>query len=162
MRYKHPFSPVIFDDSEFLILGTFPSIKSFENDFYYSHPKNQFWKILFTVFDEYAIDKNDKINFLKKHKIALWDIVESCERKNSSDANLKNIKVHDLKELKERYKKIKTIAFTGKKALYFYEKYHIELDDINICYLPSPSPAYAVMGISEKTEIYKKCLLDLR
>ena len=66
----HPFKPIIFEDSEILILGTFPSIKSFENEFYYGHPKNQFWNILSIIFDDKKPNTiEEKIKFLKKHKI---------------------------------------------------------------------------------------------
>ena len=74
----HPFKPVVFEDSKILILGTFPSIKSFENNFYYSHPKNQFWDILANIFNEKKPKTiKEKIAFLKKYKIALWDSI--CE-----------------------------------------------------------------------------------
>ena len=150
----HPFKALIHKDSEVLILGTFPSLKSFDNDFYYSHPKNQFWGILSDIFNEVAVTQVERKQLLKNNKIALWDIVKSCERKNSSDSNLKNVKVHDLNLLIEDYKNIKAILFTGKKSLYFYEKYHKSMDKI-IEYLPSPSPAYASLSKEEKTKIYK-------
>lgn len=158
MRYTHPFEPIINDDSEILILGTFPSIKSFENEFYYSNPKNQFWSILSEIFNENLNTKEARISFLKKYKIALWDIVESCERKNSSDSNLKDVKVHDLEKLTKKYKKIKKIMFTSKKALYFYEKKHKKLN-IEVFYLPSPSPAYAAIKKEDKIEIYRDILI---
>jgi len=157
MRYTHPFKAIINNDSVILILGTFPSIKSFENNFYYSHPKNQFWSILSTIFNEILITEKERINFLKKYKIALWDIVESCNRENSSDSNLKEVKVHDLSKLIKTYKNIKVIAFTSKKALYFYEKYHEKIN-IPVVYLPSPSPAYAAMKIEDKIEAYRDIL----
>jgi TDG/mug DNA glycosylase family protein len=79
---KH-FGAVIFDNSEILILGTFPSIKSFENSFYYSHPKNQFWDILAIIYNDKKPDTiQEKISFLKKHKIALWDSICECKRKD--------------------------------------------------------------------------------
>ena len=74
-RYKHPFDPIIFDDSKVLVLGTFPSIVSFENDFYYAHRRNQFWRLLGDIFKMPTDTKEERIALLKKHKIALWDII---------------------------------------------------------------------------------------
>ena len=156
----HPFEPIIFDDSKVLILGTFPSIRSFENNFYYAHPRNQFWNILSKVFN-YDIDtREDKIKLLKKHKIALWDIIKECERVNSSDTNLNNITPNDIKGLLNSYPNIKYIAFTSKTAQKIYNH---EFKDLNVknFYLPSPSPAYARMSFDKKFEIYKNIFIDL-
>jgi hypoxanthine-DNA glycosylase len=156
-RYEHPFKPIIYENSQILILGTFPSIKSFKNNFYYSNPKNQFWKIMSEIFNENFNSENEKIDFLKRKKIALWDIVKSCERKNSSDSNLKNIKPNDIPNLIKTYKNIKLLAFTSKKAVHLYKKFYPDLN-IETIYLPSPSPAYASMNLNEKIKIYKKIL----
>jgi hypoxanthine-DNA glycosylase len=158
MKESHPFKPLIEKDSRILILGTFPSLKSFENNFYYSHPKNQFWPILSNIFNVNANTQSQRIELLKNEKIALWDIVKSCERKNSSDSNLKNVEVHDLNDLIKNYPNIKAILFTSKKALYFYQKYHKKINNIIINYLPSPSTAYASMTQIEKAEIYRNIL----
>jgi len=150
MKEYHPFEPIIFDDSEILILGTFPSIKSFENNFYYSHPRNQFWPLLEAVFGEKS---DDKIAFLKKHKIALWDMVKGASRTNSLDSNLKNIELNDIKSLLKNYPNIKIIAFTSKTAEKLFKKLNI---DFSTAYLPSPSPAYAKMNFQEKLQKYRE------
>ena len=99
-HFNHPFKPFVNQNSKFLILGTFPSIKSFENNFYYAHPKNQFWKLLSSIFNVNIPNTiEDKKIFLEKYNIALWDIVKSCKRKNSLDSNLKDIKVNDIEKL---------------------------------------------------------------
>jgi len=157
-KLSHPFEPFINETSEMLILGTFPSIKSIENDFYYSHPQNQFWKILAEVFNDKTPTTNDeKKAFLKKHKIALWDTVCKCERKenNSKDSNLKILKPCDIKALLQKYPKIKKIALTSKTAQKVFDKY---FKDLNAIYLPSPSPLYASMKLNEKVKIWKKLL----
>ena len=153
-RYTHPFKPIIFDDSETLVLGTFPSIVSFENNFYYAHKRNQFWKLLGDIFKMPTGTKEERIALLKKHKIALWDIVASCERENSSDTNLKNVKLNDIPALLAAYPNIERIAFTGKKAQQLYNKLYKNLP-IKTFLLPSPSPAYAAMRYEEKLERYK-------
>jgi len=150
MKEYHPFEPIIFDDSEILILGTFPSIKSFENNFYYSHLRNQFWPLLEAVFGEKS---DDKIGFLKKHKIALWDMVKGASRTNSLDSNLKNIELNDIKSLLKNYPNIKIIAFTSKTAEKLFKKLNI---DFSTAYLPSPSPAYAKMNFQEKLQKYRE------
>ena len=158
---QHPFKPIIFKNSKILILGTFPSLKSFENSFYYAHPKNQFWKILREI-SGYPINNRDqKIWLIKELNLALWDIVASCNRENSSDNNLKDIKVNDIKSLLKEYPNIKQIAFTSRLAQKLYNREFKDLD-IDTFYLPSPSPAYAAMSFEDKCRIYKKKLLIKR
>ena len=155
---KHPFKPIVFKDSEILILGSFPSIKSFENSFYYAHPKNQFWKILSQI-SKYPINNKDqKIWLLKELKLALWDVVASCSRQNSLDSNLKDIVPNDIRSFLKEHQSIKKIAFTSKLAQKIFNK---EFKDITLeqFYLPSPSPAYAAMSFEEKCKIYKERLL---
>ena len=154
----HPFEPFIPVDAEVLILGSFPSIKSFEDNFYYAHLQNQFWRLLAAVYDE-AIPKSieEKKNFLQKHKIALWDMVQSCERENSLDSNLKNIKVNDIEGFLDKHATIQKICFTGKTSQKIYDKNFSHLD-IPTYYLPSSSPAYRAMKFDEKVEVYRSVL----
>ena len=154
-RYKHPFDPIVFDDSHTLVLGTFPSIVSFENDFYYAHKRNQFWRLLGEIYSMPTGTKNERVALLKKHKIALWDIVATCERQNSSDTNLKNIELNDIPSLLTSYPAINQIAFTGKKAQQLYNKLYKNLP-IKTYLLPSPSPAYAAMSYEEKLLRYRE------
>ncbi|SMC09420.1 DNA-deoxyinosine glycosylase [Nitratiruptor tergarcus] len=151
---QHPFEPIIDKNSKVLILGSFPSIKSFENSFYYGHPQNQFWKILATLFDEKTPQTiEEKISFLKKHHIALWDMVRSCKRENSLDTSLKDIEVNDIEKLLHQYPNIKAIFFTGKKAQKLFSKYFSHLS-IPTFYLPSPSPAYRKMILQQKVQAW--------
>ena len=161
MALAHPFDPIIDKDSKVLILGTFPSVKSFENSFYYSHPKNQFWKLLSRLFDE-AEPKSieEKIAFLHRHHIALWDMVKACERANSLDTSLKNIEVNDIAALLQKYPNIKVLFFTGRKAEALYKKHFSSLSYPNF-YLPSPSPAMQRITFEEKLQKWSfltKCL----
>jgi len=153
----HPFEPIIDKSSKILILGTFPSIKSFENSFYYSHPRNQFFSLLADTFDEKRPNSIDeKISLLKKHNIALWDVVKGANRKNSLDSSLKDIELNDIKSLLDKYPNIKLIAFTSKTAEKLFKKLNINFPT---AYLPSPSPAYAKMKYEDKLKVYKKILL---
>ncbi|NPA82137.1 MAG: DNA-deoxyinosine glycosylase [Epsilonproteobacteria bacterium] len=158
MRYYHPFEPVVFEDSKILILGSFPSIKSFEDNFYYAHPKNQFWPILSEIFSMPADTKEQKIELLKKNKIALWDSAKSCEREGSSlDSNLKNCEVNDFRSFLIKYPNIKAIFFTGRKAEALFKK-HFKDISLPLILLPSPSPAYAVMKKEDKLKRYRELL----
>ncbi len=157
-KITHPFRPIIENNSNTLILGSFPSINSFKNSFYYAHKRNQFWKILSNIYNKKIETKAEKITLLRENKIALWDIIKSCQRKNSSDANLNDIEINDIEALLKNYKNIKTIFFTSKTAEKLFKKYFNYLD-IKIEYLPSPSPAYASMSFEEKVKIYKEKLL---
>ncbi len=152
MALAHPFKPLIDQNSKVLILGSFPSIKSFENSFYYGHPQNQFWKILATVFDEDVPRTiEEKKAFLQKHHIALWDMVGQCERENSLDSSLQNIQLNDIEGILANYPNIEAIFFTGKKAQSLYRRHFSHLA-IPTYYLPSPSPAYRAMSLAQKVQ----------
>ena len=158
MEY-HPFKPIIFSDSKILILGSFPSLKSFEYGFYYAHPRNQFWSLLAEVFGEEISTKQAKTALCKKHHIALFDCAKSLKRDigNSSDTNLKDIEANDFKKLLSDYPNIETILFTGKKAEAIFNKSYKELS-IKKALLPSPSPAYASMSFEKKLQKYRELL----
>jgi len=156
-KLVHPFNPIVFQDSKILILGSFPSIDSFNNSFYYGHKRNQFWKILSSI-TNYPINNQDqKIWLLKRSKIALWDMVKECNRENSLDNSLEDIEVNDIASFIEEYPTIKKVAFTGRLAENLY-KIHFDYLDIETIYLPSPSSAYARMSLKNKIEIYSSRL----
>ncbi len=153
----HPFNPIVFKDSQILILGSFPSIKSFENGFYYANPQNQFWKIMSTITKYPINNKDQKIWLLKEKKIALWDMIKSCSRENSLDSSIENEDINDIAKFLESYPEIKKIAFTGKKSQAIFE-YHFGYMEIERYYLPSPSSAYAKMTFEQKIQKYKELL----
>ncbi|MDH5464843.1 MAG: DNA-deoxyinosine glycosylase, partial [Thiovulaceae bacterium] len=154
---KHPFEPLLTPFSQFLVLGTFPSIKSFENNFYYAHPRNQFWKILASIFDTKLETTEMKRQFCETKKIALWDVFAQAQRSsnNSSDTNLKETRVNDISKLVQEYPHIKELFFTSKKAYNVFQK-HFHDFPLKQTLLPSPSPAYALLSFEKKVEIYKK------
>lgn len=85
------FPPIVDSNSRILILGSIPGVKSLEKQQYYGHPQNKFWKIIFELLNEdFTGDYGEKIRMLKKHRIALWDVIDSCERKGSLDSEIKN------------------------------------------------------------------------
>ncbi len=96
MKIVHPLKPIYNKESKILILGSFPSVKSRENNFYYAHSQNQFWPIMSDLFKETI---NNKEEFLLNHHIALFDVIKSCDIKGSSDQTIKNVKVNDIKSI---------------------------------------------------------------
>jgi TDG/mug DNA glycosylase family protein len=153
----HPFKPVIFKDTQILILGSFPSIQSFEKKFYYAHPRNQFWKILESVTTYPVNNRDQKVWLLKECKFGLWDMVKVCSRENSLDSSLENEEVNDLATFLDEHPSINKLAFTGKKAEALF-KTHFSHLTIETVYLPSPSAAYAKMTFEQKVAEYKKQL----
>ena len=96
-HHTHTFPIFINEDSEILILGSFPSVKSRENMFYYAHPQNRFFKVLSVLFnEEYSLDLTKRKDMLKKHKIALYDVIEECDIEGSADSSIKNVKQIDI------------------------------------------------------------------
>ena len=149
MKVVHPLKPVYNSESKVLILGSFPSIKSRENNFYYGNPKNRFWSTLEKVFKEDIGSSNqDREKFLLTHKIALFDVVYSCNITASSDSSIKDVIPNDIKKIVDE-SKIEAIFTTGTKAYSLYNKYLLKDVGIEGFKLPSPSPANCKRGIEE-------------
>ena len=145
----HPLEPIYDKDSEVLILGTMPSLKSREERFYYAHPKNRFWKTLSRVFEcEIGDSKEEKIKFLLEHKIALFDVLKSCDIEASSDSSIKNPVPNDLTLILKK-SKIQYIFTTGKTAYKLYQKLIYPKTGIESICLPSTSPANCPKDIED-------------
>lgn len=139
------FPPVISKDSNILILGSVPGIKSLEMQEYYAHPQNKFWRILFELFNEdYTTDYAEKIDLLKKNKIAVWDVIDSCERKGSLDNEIKNENHHNILQLLDDFPSIKVIFCNGQKSFKTLGKILPDDPKIPVFVLPSTSPAYTI------------------
>lgn len=147
---KHTIAPFYNKNSEILILGSFPSVASRKEGFYYAHPKNRFWKVLSNIFNEEIIDKKA---FLDKHHIALFDVCASCEIKGSSDASIKKVIPNDLTDILNTAK-IKIIILNGSTASKLYKKYMTDIP-IEAITLPSTSPANAKFSLEMLTNYYK-------
>ncbi len=151
MKQVHTIEPIFDENSKVLILGSFPSIASRNAMMYYSHPQNRFWKVMHILFNEEITDKKE---FVLKHKIALWDVIDSCDINGSSDASIKNIKVNDLNLILNKAKICK-IFVLGKKALELYNKYILPVINIEAVLLPSTSPANASKSLDDLVKEYK-------
>ena len=149
------FPPFVHDDSQMLILGSVPGAKSLQMQQYYAHPQNQFWRILFHLFDkEFSEDYESRINLLKDNKVAIWDVIESCERKGSSDAEIKDEIDNNIAGLIEDHPSIRVIFCNGQKSYKNLLKILGKDFKIPIVCLPSTSPLHTVR-FEEKLESWK-------
>ena len=139
----HPFDPINDEDSRILILGTFPSVKSREVQFYYGHPRNRFWKTLAIILQaDFPQTVEEKIQFLKTHHIALWDTCAACDIDGSADATIRRTVPNDIRPILKTAD-IRAIFCGGKTAGGLYEKHIFPQTGIPAIVLPSTSPANA-------------------
>ena len=158
MRASHEFPPVFDKSSEILILGSFPSVKSRQESFFYANHQNRFWKLMAQLLNESTPkDTKDKIVMLKKHKIALWDVIESCDIVGSSDSSISNVVPVDISQILSRANIIKVYA-NGGKAFELYNKYLYPKTQLEITKLPSTSPANAGYSFDKLLSEWKKIL----
>lgn len=137
----HPFEPYYDSASKILILGTMPSPKSREVQFYYGHPQNRFWKILADIFNEPILSDLDmKKKFLREHHIALWDVFASCEIHGADDASIRNAVPNDLSRILDHCQ-IRAVFTNGQKASSAFKKYFLPKISLPWHALPSTSPA---------------------
>lgn len=160
-KVKHPFPPLYDENSQILILGSFPSVKSREVKFFYGHPQNRFWKVVANVFDEKIPETiEDKKSLILKNHLALWDVISECEITGSSDASIKNAKANDIsKILKDS--SIKKIIVNGKTAERLYIKYIEPVTGIKAVVMPSTSPANAAWSLDRLIEAWADELIIL-
>lgn len=125
-----------------LILGTMPGVKSLQLNQYYGHGGNSFWKIMFALFNEvFSADYSERKNLLIKNNIALWDVLQACEREGSSDNAILKEESNDFKSFFEQHTEIKLIAFNGKNAREYFNFHSNFKPNIEYITLPSTSPA---------------------
>lgn len=157
----HPIAPLVPEGACILILGSFPSVKSREDGFYYAHPQNRFWRLLPRLFkEEEPGSREEKIQFLQRHKIALWDVIASCEIHGSSDASITNVVPNDLTPILQK-EKIKAVFCNGKTSWNLYKKYQEPVLHLSATALPSTSPANASFTLERLQEAWKAILAIL-
>lgn len=159
-RQTHEFGPYFNEDSEILILGSFPSVKSREQQFYYGHPQNRFWPVLAAVFGEEAPETiEEKKALLRRHRIALWDVIESCDIAGSADSSIRNAAVNDLSEVVPKTN-VRRILVNGAAAYRLFEKHMApQAEALGIrredCIkMPSTSPANAAWSAARLTAVW--------
>lgn len=149
----HNISPFYRNDSTVLILGSFPSVKSREEQFFYAYRHNRFWKVIAEVYgDEAPSDREEKTDFLERNRIALWDVIGSCDIKGSSDSSIKNVVPNDISLITENAP-IRAVFLNGGTSYGYYVKYlkdrHPLLKAVK---LPSTSPANARFSLEKLIE----------
>ena len=153
---SHDFEPVFDENSKVLKLGTFPSVKSRENQFYYGHPQNRFWKVIAGLTEsEVPQTIEEKKKLLLEHGIAIWDVIESCDIIGSSDSSIKNVVPADIERVVAN-SKIQNIYANGGTAKKLYEKYSQKKTGREIIGLPSTSPANAAYSLERLLECWQE------
>lgn len=164
---SHPIPPVWNSESKVFILGTMPSPKSREAGFFYMHPQNRFWNVMAEVFGEsfkYSNNSPDhtatiaeRRNFLLRHNLAMWDVLESCEITGAADSSIKNAIPNDFTKILEN-SQIHHIICTGKTAYNLWQKNcaakYEPRYNLTVHCLPSTSPANAQWSKERLVEEY--------
>ena len=157
---EHTFEPVFDEHSEVLILGSFLSVKSREEGFYYGHPQNRFWKLLARLTEEPVPETiEEKKAMLLKHHIALWDVVHSCDIVGSSDSSIKNVVPCEFNRILS-VSPIRQICANGTKAWQLYHKYCEKETGREAVKLPSTSPANAIFTLDRLATVWKEEIFE--
>lgn len=155
-RVAHTFAPVWDGHSRVLILGSLPSVKSREQGFYYGHPQNRFWKVLAAVTgEEVSKTIEQKKDFLMRQRIALWDVIASCEISGSSDSSIRGVAPADVAGLLQM-SAIRKVFVNGAKAGQLYDRYILPDSGIPAVRLPSTSPANAAWSFERLLTQWQK------
>lgn len=161
IEVTHTFPPIFDKNSRLLILGTVPSVKSRENDFYYGHPRNRFWPLLaFLCEEEMPNTKEEKTKMLLCHGIGLYDVVERCTITGSSDSSIRDVVPVDLTPILAQTGNISIFA-NGGTAAKLYKKFLYPKTGIEAVLLPSTSPANAAWSMERLREAWGAALLPL-
>ncbi len=153
-REIHPIPPLYDKDSRILILGSFPSVKSREAGFFYGHPQNRFWKVLAGIFgDKVPATIPEKREFLLRNRVAVWDVIASCEITGSSDASIRNVEPNEIGVILE-HAAIEKIYVNGKTAEKLYNRYILPKTGRKAVVLPSTSPANAAWKLERLIETW--------
>lgn len=155
----HNIPPVYDKNSKILILGSFPSVKSREEKFFYGHAQNRFWKVIASVFkSDVPHTVEEKRRFLISNCIAVWDVIESCEITGSADSSIKNVRPNDINKIIHETN-VSQIFVNGKTAEKYYKKYISASVGKNAVCLPSTSPANAAWTLDKLIEEWRRLIL---
>lgn len=147
MKQVHPIPPLYSENSRVLVLGSFPSVKSREQGFFYGHPQNRFWRVTAAVLGcSVPQTVEEKRKFILDNRLALWDVIAECEITGSSDSSIKNVVPNDIKRILAAAD-IKAVFVNGRTAEKYYIKYTEPVTGIKAVCLPSTSPANAAWSL---------------
>lgn len=148
-------------DAKILILGTMPGAQSLALNEYYGNPRNHFWKLLFTHFNEtHSTDYQTKKDLILNNNIALWDVLQACEREGSLDSNILKEIPNDFDTFLNHHPYITHIFFNGQQAAKFFKKYVTVNNNYTLVTLPSTSPANAGTPFEKKLTAWQQLLLE--
>ena len=154
----HPFPPLYDEHSRILILGSFPSVKSREQMFFYGHPQNRFWRVLAAVLGgETPQSIPEKRAMLLSHFVALWDSIARCEIEGSSDASITGVVPNDLSPIFAAAD-IRQVFCNGRKSHEMYRRYLEPVYGRTAICLPSTSPANAAWSLERLTGAWRDAL----
>lgn len=160
MHISHTFEPVYNENSRILILGSFPSVKSREQGFYYGHPQNRFWKVVAAICKaEVPETIDEKKAVLLNNSIAVWDVIDSCDIKGSSDSSIRNVIPADIAGLLKKTN-IRAVFANGRTAGKLYEKYIEAKTGLRARVLPSTSPANAASSLDKLIETWSEAISE--
>lgn len=153
-QVTQPFVPVYDENSRILILGSLPSVKSREQGFYYGHARNRFWPMLVAVYGE-AVPESipEKKALLLRHGLAVYDVIESCEIKGSSDSSIRGVKAADLRAIVDT-SRIERILANGRTAAKYFKAFQPAAYQRLLIELPSTSPANAAFSLEKLVRIW--------
>lgn len=158
--FEHNIPPLFDSRSETLILGSFPSVKSREQAFYYGHPQNRFWRVLSVLLNSpLPVTVSEKKRMLLNNRIALWDVIAVCDVEGSSDSSIKNVTANDVAGLLAN-SNILRIFVNGGRAGELYDRYLLNITGIPAVVLPSTSPANAKFSLGALAEAWKPVVCD--
>lgn len=157
-NFVHPVPPLYNENSKTLILGSFPSVKSREVQFFYGHPQNRFWRLLARLFDEELPQTaEEKKELVLRHNLALWDVIHSCTVTGSSDSSIKDVVPNDISVILQN-SKVDRIFANGATAFKLYNKYILPQTNIEAVKLPSTSPANAMFSLDRLEKEWQKII----
>ena len=152
----HTIPPVFDRHSRILILGSFPSVQSRQGQFFYHHPRNRFWAVLARVLGEAQPETvEEKRAFLLRNRLAVWDVIASCEIQGSNDSSIRNVVPNDLNRILKAAP-IEQILVNGRTAEKLYQKYCQKQTGRPALAMPSTSPANAAWSLERLTEAWER------
>lgn len=158
MPAEHPFPPVFDDRSRILILGSYPSVKSRQEGFFYGHPQNRFWPMVAAIFSEpVPVSVDEKKALLLRHGLALWDVIAACDITGSSDASIRNAVPVNIARI-TNCAPIERVICNGATAGRLYHKHLLPVTGMEAVVLPSTSPANAAWRMPALVDVWGQAL----
>ena len=155
---EHPFPPVAGPDSRVLILGSFPSVRSREEGFFYGPPRNRFWPLMAALYGEETPQTiPERRALILRHGLALWDVIASCRIEGSSDASVRDAAPVDIRRVLDTAD-IRQVVCNGALAGKLYARYLQQAVGLEAIIAPSTSPANAAWSLARLIPVWHDAL----